>query len=196
MKISELLKSNIPLTGIVKVHSIPNSDNKIAVYYNGHFKDIDPTKNSNIINNQILSIYSGLTQDSKPCICIKINKQFKKVNSTSITKNSINFRKVTSSPFDSFFCGLDFLDTSLWDSMSILGVWGYNVSASKGLTSFERHSILSHVIISGDMTKKEIINHLKHMINLHIHQKNYQLAIKKWKEDITYVKKFQKSVTI
>lgn len=78
-------------------------------------------------------------------------------------------------------------DPSEWDEESLLRRKGYTVSQEEGLTSAERQRILSMVIRNRLMTPYQVINHIERMINLRDRQSRYDLACKKWREDIKFI---------
>ena len=78
-------------------------------------------------------------------------------------------------------------DPSEWDEESILKKHGYSVSQEEGLTVGERQRILSMVIRNHVMTAYQVINHIERMVNLRDKQSKYDLACKKWREDMQFV---------
>lgn len=84
----------------------------------------------------------------------------------------------------------DKFNPMLWQEESYLRVKGYTVSQQEGLTESQRHQILANVIDSGVMSKNQIIGHLESMISLRKYQNKYENAIRKWEQDIDFVKKY------
>lgn len=80
-------------------------------------------------------------------------------------------------------------DPSEWDEESLLRRHGYTVSQEEGLSVTERQRILSMVIKNRVMTPYEVINHIERMVNLRDTQSRYDLACKKWREDMHFVMK-------
>lgn len=80
----------------------------------------------------------------------------------------------------------------LYNSKSILRKKGYNVQDKNGLPERERQRILLNVIEEQLMTSYEVIMFLNWLVNTRKSQSKYQLAVKKWREDIKYVKNLVK----
>ena len=79
-------------------------------------------------------------------------------------------------------------DIMEWELESVLKKNGYSVSQEEGLSKTERQRILSQVIINKIMTPIKVIKHIELQIKLKEHNDNYDLACKKWREDISFIK--------
>lgn len=102
--------------------------------------------------------------------------------------NSFNNCVVYSANKDDEYCYDDYeFDPSEWDEESLLRRHGYTVSQEEGLSPSERQRILSMVIRNRMMTPYEVINHIEKMVNLRDMQSRYDLACKKWREDMMFV---------
>lgn len=63
---------------------------------------------------------------------------------------------------------------------------GYNVKAN-GLSSTQRHILLTQIIQSGVVSKAQAVNHLKNLIHKNRFRNNMSNAISKWEEDIEFL---------
>jgi hypothetical protein len=75
-----------------------------------------------------------------------------------------------------------------WEEESILKENGYSVANSTKMTVYQRWGKLRGVIIKGLMTPEQIVSHIQFQIKLREGRPEYDLAIRKWKLDIQYVK--------
>lgn len=76
-------------------------------------------------------------------------------------------------------------------SESLLMQYGYSVSKAKNLSAFSRRRILALIIDSKILTKNTVISYLSFFLRQHKSQENYSDAVRKWKEDIDFVKEYQ-----
>lgn len=76
--------------------------------------------------------------------------------------------------------------------ISILGMYGYRVGKTNGLSDVEREEILTFVLERRYMSALDIINLLNYNIMLREKRKSidYSVAISHWKHDIMYVHNF------
>lgn len=73
---------------------------------------------------------------------------------------------------------------------SPLKLCGYNVSQSDDLTPEERKSILKYLIDHNIMTKPQIIDYLNFFINQSQNRSNMDEAVRRWKEDLSWVRTY------
>ncbi len=75
--------------------------------------------------------------------------------------------------------------------ISILGMYGYRVGKTNGLSDAEREEILTFILERHYMSALDIINLLNYNIMLRKKRKSidYSAAINDWKHDISYVRK-------
>lgn len=71
---------------------------------------------------------------------------------------------------------------------SIFKLCGYNVNAIEDLDEKERHGILNFMIQRKIVSIQETINFITWLINTHKNSLKYSEAIKKWRDDIKFVK--------
>ena len=74
---------------------------------------------------------------------------------------------------------------------SILMQYGYNVSATEGLSAKRRQRILSVIIDNKIMSKNEIINYIDFFIRQRNNRSNMELAISKWEADREFVENYR-----
>ena len=63
---------------------------------------------------------------------------------------------------------------------SLLMQYGYNVSEMEGLSSIQRHNILSVIIDNNILSKSEIISYIDFFISQRRTMENMKTAILKW----------------
>ena len=68
-------------------------------------------------------------------------------------------------------------------------MYGYNVK-SGGLSTYERHKILSYMLSFGLLSKAKIIATLQDHINYNGQRENMENAVEKWKSDLQFVQNF------
>lgn len=73
---------------------------------------------------------------------------------------------------------------------SPLHIIGYNVGKKDDFTETERHYILARVLYGKIMTKGEIIKYLSFFIHRNGAKKGNELAVTKWKNDLTFVQEY------
>lgn len=73
---------------------------------------------------------------------------------------------------------------------SILKIYGYSVSEKDNMPEEARRKILLLLIEEGVLTKSDIISYLKFFISMHHKNSTRQKAVKKWEEDMNYVRKY------
>lgn len=80
-----------------------------------------------------------------------------------------------------------------YDERSLLRANGYTVSKNSHLTTEMRQNILANIIDNGIIKRHQIIYHLRGLIELRSLQytKDFSSAIRKWKEDIDFVSKYE-----
>ena len=66
---------------------------------------------------------------------------------------------------------------------------GYNVKAN-GLCEEHRHALLENIIYNGILSKTDIIQYLEHFINFNGSQEQMFSAVKKWENDLAFIRKF------
>lgn len=81
---------------------------------------------------------------------------------------------------------------SEWNKESLLHQCGYNVNATEGLTSIQRHTILEHIVDAGLMSPTEICSYLDGFISLRSNNSNMRRAIAKWEEDRNHIRWYKK----
>lgn len=74
---------------------------------------------------------------------------------------------------------------------SELNLLGYSVNSADGLTTEERQKKLADIIDSGVLRKVEVMNHIEWCINTHQNIPNHENAVSKWKEDLSFVRKYK-----
>lgn len=74
---------------------------------------------------------------------------------------------------------------------SILYNYGYNVKAQSNLSEEQRHTILSAIIESGIMNKRDIVNHITTLIDRGSKISSWKSATHKWKQDREFVSQYQ-----
>lgn len=74
---------------------------------------------------------------------------------------------------------------------SLLMQYGYNVSEMEGLSSIQRHNILSVIIDNNILSKSEIISYIDFFISQRRTMENMKTAILKWEEDREFVKNYE-----
>lgn len=79
-------------------------------------------------------------------------------------------------------------------SESPLKLCGYNVSQSGGLSSATRQFLLSKIIYDGILSKLDVIHYLEHFISMNGAKQENALALEKWREDLDFVHKYNKSI--
>ena len=79
------------------------------------------------------------------------------------------------------------LDTSTFNSSSILSDKGYTVRADTNIKTFDRQKILAAIVEEKLMTRHQIASHLEHQISLRNKDPKYHNAIQKWREDIDFI---------
>lgn len=70
---------------------------------------------------------------------------------------------------------------------SVLKYYGYNVQTKKNISKQQRHIILSSLIESGIMTRRQVIDHIKVLIQRGSKIPSWSEATQKWKDDIDFV---------
>lgn len=75
-----------------------------------------------------------------------------------------------------------------WANQSILRQYGYTVNQSDNLSRIERQTILDLVISNEVMSRDEVIDFLEWLLNRNSGNRNMDQAIKKWNEDIDYLR--------
>lgn len=81
---------------------------------------------------------------------------------------------------ESFFC----------KSQSVLNAMGYNVKADSSLQVKERQQILVDAVNSGMFEFNDLLNFLNWLIQTRMPQQKYENAVKKWKEDLEFIKRY------
>lgn len=74
---------------------------------------------------------------------------------------------------------------------SPLKLCGYNVSQSDNLTPEERQSILKYLIDHNILAKPQIIDYLNFFINQNQNRSNMEEAVRRWKEDLSWVRNYR-----
>lgn len=74
---------------------------------------------------------------------------------------------------------------------SILKYYGYNVQTQKNISEQQRQIILSSVIETGIMSRRQVVDLLEINIKRKSTRPDCQLAIQKWKEDINFVNTYK-----
>lgn len=69
--------------------------------------------------------------------------------------------------------------------------YGYNVQAKKNLSSKQRQIILATLIEADILNRREIINHIEWTMQNHKNKPSSQQAIRKWTEDIEFVRNYK-----
>ena len=110
----------------------------------------------------------------------KLCNQYNKIYTRQTSYYSVTNIYSTTECYDDF-------DPSEWDEESLLRRNGYTVSQEEGLSTTERQRILTQVIRNRIMTPGQVINHIERMVNLRAGQRRYDIACKKWREDIYFV---------
>lgn len=80
-------------------------------------------------------------------------------------------------------------DPDEWDMESLLFREGYTVSQKEGLNAKTRQMILAEVISNKLMTAKQVVQHISGQVRLREKNSNYDIACRKWNEDIDFIKK-------
>lgn len=109
----------------------------------------------------------------RECKCYYISKY--EYNSLK-AQGRIMCQVVTKQQYDDYLVGVE------WGTLqpeSKLHIAGYNLS--DGLSQAQRQTILTYVIESGLMTKKEVINHLSFLI--HLNENKKMAALDEWRAD-------------
>ena len=96
-----------------------------------------------------------------------------------------DFKIVTNDYFDG--------ETDLAEE-SPLHLSGYNVGQKDGYTSNQRHYILAKIIHDGIMTKQAVLNYLSYFVRMNGARSNMELAVSKWREDISFVQNYNISI--
>lgn len=91
-------------------------------------------------------------------------------------------------PYEAYSGGIGFAN---WAPMSVMKLYGYNVSKAEGLTVMQRHSILSKLIDNKIMSKGAIIDHLNRMIRFQGRRENMEDALEKWYDDLEWVREYE-----
>ena len=74
---------------------------------------------------------------------------------------------------------------------SILFQYGYNVQTKKNLSEKQRHIILSSIIESQIMNRRDVINHINTLIERGSKIPSWNSATQKWKEDKQFVSEYK-----
>lgn len=74
---------------------------------------------------------------------------------------------------------------------SVLKYYGYNVQTKKNISKQQRHIILSSLIESGIMTRRQVIDHIKVLIQRGSKIPSWSEATQKWKDDIDFVNTYK-----
>jgi hypothetical protein len=72
-------------------------------------------------------------------------------------------------------------------TQSILYKKGYTVSESKGLTAYQRHTILLNIINENILTKVQVVSFLLYLIDRNQNNQKFIRAISCWEADIDYL---------
>ena len=83
-------------------------------------------------------------------------------------------------------------DFDIEQNKSILYKYGYNVKSQKSLSDKQRHIILSSVLESNIMNKRDIIDHLNTLISRGEKISKWKEATQKWIEDRQFVSEYKK----
>ena len=75
----------------------------------------------------------------------------------------------------------------LWNEESVLHALGYNVNAQDALPAWRRQEILKEAIQANIVTKAETVAYLERLINRNRNRGNFQIAVSKWREDLSYI---------
>ena len=78
-------------------------------------------------------------------------------------------------------------DFSGFAETSILFEMGYTVNQSVGLSAAARQNILKKAIDTGKVSKHQVLSFLKQRININGMKAGNEIALRKWKEDFTFV---------
>ena len=70
---------------------------------------------------------------------------------------------------------------------NVLHKLGYNVNSQIGLTPIQRHAILRQIIVNGQLSKSEVVHHLRYLIRRNRSNRKFKRAIQKWQADLEYV---------
>ena len=76
---------------------------------------------------------------------------------------------------------------------SLLTKYGYTVKTRSDLSEEQRHIILSTIIESGIMNRRDIINHIKGQIDRGSKIASYKNAVAKWKSDREFVSNYKRN---
>ena len=84
---------------------------------------------------------------------------------------------------------------------SVLRKLGYTVSQTEGLSTPQRHSLLTIIMRSGILNRWEIIEHIEQLINLNgsAYSRSMETAVSKWENDLSFLNQYNdnyKDVTI
>lgn len=74
---------------------------------------------------------------------------------------------------------------------SVLKYYGYNVQTKKSISKQQRHIILSSLIESGIMSRRQVIDHIKVLIQRGSKIPSWREATQKWKDDIEFVNTYK-----
>ena len=76
---------------------------------------------------------------------------------------------------------------------SPLRLSGYTVNAQDNYSINERQFILATIIHEGIMSKHDVTRYLEHFLRVNGQKQNMGLAVRKWKEDLEFAKKYNSS---
>ena len=74
--------------------------------------------------------------------------------------------------------------------------FGYNVEASKNLSYTARRSILEAFILKEVFTFQQLESHINYCISSKKNLPNYQIAVEKWRSDLTYLSSLKRKVKL
>ena len=115
--------------------------------------------------------------------CLNLNRKNK-----SYDFETINSIKIWSEYHDEIWGQVLTYYSPEFRTESILRQYGYNVNSQENISSYERKCLLYSIIRNGFIRKDKVIAFLHHHISLNGKSKNMESAVKKWQEDISYVK--------
>lgn len=75
--------------------------------------------------------------------------------------------------------------------VSVLKYYGYNVQTKKNISEQQRHIILSSLIEAGIMNRRQVIDHIKVLIQRGSKIPSWSEATQKWKDDIEFVNAYK-----
>lgn len=77
---------------------------------------------------------------------------------------------------------------SNWNTEHIIRQYGYNVNVNENLSEKQRHIILEFIIHNNILSRTEVIEHISWLIRSNIDRARYKDAVRKWTNDLKYLK--------